>query len=78
MSKAEQHNLFKIGKGQSPLLSALILIVTSLSNIEDASDTQAKKNFFPLRILKRGARPKRLRSDGVGENKKTVIPTNQF
>jgi len=45
--------------------------------LEDASDRQAKKGFF-LRILKRGACPKRFRSDGVGANKKTVIPTNQF
>lgn len=28
--------------------------------------------------MKRGARPKRLRSEGVGENKKMVIPTNLF
>lgn len=45
MSKAQEHKLFKIGKGHSPLLSAVTLLQVR-QILEDASDTQAKKFFF--------------------------------
>lgn len=45
MNKAQEHKLFKIGKGHSPLLSAVTLLQVR-QILEDASDTQAKKFFF--------------------------------
>lgn len=53
MSKAQEHNLFKAGKGHSPLLSAVTLLQVH-QILEDASDTQAKKNFFSQNYEKRG------------------------
>lgn len=75
MSIAQQCNLFRIQKGQSLLLSAVTLLVRTLSNIGVKILLICKQKTVIFRNMKRRTYPKALHCEVVVENKMTGIST---